>query len=60
MNDGGDPTEQASHRLATPPLRLHQVVERVALTKFGSREKSIAVIGVMWHETHVDSPHTEQ
>ena len=60
MKDLDGSTEQASHALATPPLGLHQAAERMALTEFGSREKSIAVIGVMWHETHVDSPDTEQ
>ncbi len=43
MNDGGDPTEQASHRLATPPLRLHQVEERMPLTEFGSGENEFRV-----------------
>ena len=60
MNDGGNPTEQASHRLVTPPLRLHQVEERMPLTEFGSGENSIAIIGLVRHQTHIDSPHTEQ
>ena len=47
MKDLDGSTEQASHALATPPLGLHSVVERMALTEFGSREKSIAVIVVM-------------